>query len=1161
MSLRFILGRAGSGKTTTCLEEVRQLLQESPMGNSLVLLVPEQATFQTEYALASTPNLGGMMRAQVLSFRRLAYRVLLEVGGAARIPLGDLGQRMVLRQLLEQRKNQLRVFSRAANQTGFANVLAKTISELKLYCITPEILQEKSKILKEREDAGRLADKLADLAHLYCDLEEYLAGRYIHPDDYLGLLAQRINLSPTVQGAKVWIDSFTGFTPQEYQVLAAILQTAERVSVALCLDSRQLSRPAGETDIFFSTRQTMDKLLSLAGELGVPVESPTVLEQAVPWRFVSSPVIGHLERAFFQRPNRLWEKETAGVSLVAAANRRAEVEGVAREVIRLCRDEGYRWREIGVVLRDVEGYRDLISSIFADYGIAFFVDAKRTVMFHPLAELIRSALEVVLENWAYDPVFRYLKTDLIPLSREEVDQLENYVLAHGIRGGHWTNGQPWNFRRRYTLGEDEGFKSWEASQLAQINRARAKAVKALAGFEKSAKAAATVREVSLALFHLLEDLEVAHRLEQWSREAEKKGRLEAAREHAQVWKGVVDLLDQMVEALGEEAISLEEYARVLLAGLESLQLGLIPPGLDQVLVGSLDRSRNPNLRAAFVLGVSDGVFPARPGGEGFFSEPERERLQSAGLNLAPDGRRRLLEEQFLVYTALTRSSEYLWVSYPLADEEGRAMMPSTVIARLKEILPGLRERILPVEPPGLPAADLEFIGHPGRALSHLAVKLREAKAGIPIPALWWGVYNWALFRLQHLTSLKGIIGGLFHVNQEKAIPSLARNLYGQRMKVSVSRIEKFNACPFAHFMSYGLELKDRPQYKLAAPDLGQFFHAALKKIGDRIEAAGLDWGAISKEQCRDLVRAVTEELAPQLQNEILLSTARYRYLQNKLRRTLERSVGLLAEHARRGIFRPVGLEVGFGSGHDLPPLVLNTVGGSALEVAGRIDRIDLGVAGEGSRYLRVIDYKSGKAGLSLTDIYHGLEIQLLTYLDVALTHAPLLAGGPALPGAILYFSLQDPLISAQGPVDPAEAERRVLASLKTKGLVLADAGVVRMMDSHCLNGRSELLPVALKQDGGFYKDSAVIDDAQFAALRRHLRLVLMRAAERILAGDVAIDPYRKKNLTPCRYCIYKPVCQHDLLLEGNGFRIIKDEPKEVLWFKLNQAGEGGEGGV
>lgn len=1161
MSLRFIFGRAGSGKTSTCLAEIRQLLQESPVGNSLVLLVPEQATFQTEYALASAPNLGGMMRAQVLSFRRLAYRVFLEVGGLSRIPLGELGQRMVLRRLLERRKNQLQVFHRAANQSGFTDVLAKTISELKLYCITPETLQEKISIIKDREDAGRLADKLADLAHLYCDLEEYLAGRYIHADDYLGLLAERINLSTAFNGAQVWIDSFTGFTPQEYQVLAAILLKAERVSVALCLDSRQLLSPARETDIFFSPRQTMEKLMSLAGELGVPVENPTVLEQAVPWRFVSAPVIGHLETAFFQRPTRVWEKDVAGVSLVAAANRRAEVEGVAREVIRLCRDEGYRWREIGVVLRDVEGYRDLINSVFADYGIAFFIDVKRTVMFHPLVELIRSALEVVLENWAYDPVFRYLKTDLTPLSREEVDQLENYVLAHGIRGGHWTNGQPWNFRRRYTLGEDEGLKPWEANQLAQVNQSRTKAVKELADFERSAKTAATVREVTLALFHLLEDLAVAHSLEQWSREAEEKGRLEAAREHAQVWKGIVDLLDQMVEALGEEAMSLEEYANVLLAGLESLQLGLIPPGLDQVLVGSLDRSRNPALRAAFVLGVSDGIFPARPGGEGFFSEPERERLQAAGLNLAPDGRRRLLEEQYLVYTALTRSSEYLWVSYPVADGEGRAMMPSTVISRLKEVLPGLQQRVLPVEPPGVPAADMEFIGHPGRALSHLGVKLREAKAGIPIPALWWGVYNWALSCPRHLAALKEIIGGLYHVNQEKPVPSLARKLYGQRMQVSVSRIEKFNSCPFAHFMAYGLELKDRPQYKLAAPDLGQFFHAALKKVGDRIATTGLDWGTISKEQCRDLVGAVTEELAPELQNEILFSTARYRYIQNKLRRTLERSVGVLAEHARRGIFRPVGLEVGFGRGQDLPPLALNTVGGGTLEVHGRIDRIDLGVLEGGHKYLRVIDYKSGRAGLSLAGIYHGLEIQLLTYLDVALTHAPLLAGGPALPGAILYFSLQDPLITAQGPVDPAEAERRVLAYLKTKGLVLADAGVVRMMDSHCLKGRSELLPVALKQDGGFYNDSSVIDEAQFAALRRHLRLVLAGAAERILAGDVAIDPYRKKNFAPCRYCSYKPVCQHDPLLEGNGFRLIKEEAKEVFWFKLNQAGKGGEGGV
>jgi ATP-dependent helicase/nuclease subunit B len=1161
MSLRFILGRAGSGKTTVCLEEIRQLLREAPQGESLILLVPEQATFQTEYALTSTSELCGSMRAQVFSFRRLAYRVLLEVGGAARIPIGELGQRMVLRQLLERRKQQLRTFHRVANQPGFAGILAKTITEMKAYCITPEDLLAQREILKAKKEGEGLADKLTDLALLYRDLEEYLSGKYTHPDDYLALLAERLAFSPTFQGALVWIDSFTGFSPQEYRVLAAILKTAKRVSVALCLDSRQLSQPSGEADIFFSPRQTMEQMLALAKELGIPVENHMVLAPAVPWRFVASPVINHLETAFFQRPTRVWEKEAPGISLVAAANRRAEVEGVAREVLRLCRDAGYRWREIGVILRDVEGYRDLISSIFTDYGIALFIDAKRTVMFHPLVELIRAALEVVLDNWAYDPVFRYLKTDLCPLAREEVDQLENYVLAHGIRGSHWTDGKPWVFRRRYTLGEDQGLNPQEASQLDQINQARSKGVKALADFEKSAKAAVNVREISQALFQLLEDLQVAECLDQWSEEAEKKGRLEYAREQSQVWKGVVDLLDQMVAALGEEIISLRDYARVLLAGLESLQLALIPPGLDQVLVGSLDRSRNPNLRASFVLGASDGVFPARPGGDGFFTSPERERLQSAGLNLAPDNRRRLLDEQFLVYTALTRSSEYLWISYPLADEEGRALMPSSVITRLKEILPGLKERILPLEPPGLPAADLEFVADPHRALSYLAVKLREAKAGLPIPPIWLGVYNWALSQPRHLVLLKRILAGLFYVNQEQLLADVARKLYGQRLQVSVSRVEKFNACPFAHFMAYGLKLKDRPQYQLAAPDLGQFFHAALKKIGERILAGGLDWGALSKDDCRDLVRAVTEELAPELQNEILFSTARYRYLQKKLRRILERSVGLLALHWRRGVFRPVGLEVGFGSGQDLPPLGLKVADGSTLEVHGRIDRIDLGVAENGQRYLRVIDYKSGRSGLSLAGIFHGLEIQLLTYLDVALTNATLLAGGLAHPGAILYFSVKDPLIPALGPVDPAEAERLVLASLKTKGLVLADAGVIRMMDNSCSTGRSELLPVGLKQDGGFYQDSWVIDASQFQALRRQLRLTLAESAAKILAGEVAIDPYRKNQETPCSYCIYKPVCWHDPLLEGNDFRLIRDEPKERYWLKLIQAKEGREGGV
>lgn len=1122
---------------------------ESPQGRPLIFLVPEQATYQTELALAATPGLGGIMRAQVLSFRRLAWRVLHEAGGAARVHIGDLGKRMVLRDFLEKHKAELKVFHRAAEQPGFADSLAGAISELKLYCISPAELLSGIKLLQDGQQESLLVDKLHDLNLLYSELESYLAGRYTDPDDYLNLLVERLDKSPTVCGSEIWLDGFAGFTPQEYKVIGKLLTVAESVNIALCLDSRSSSLPLEENDLYYPTRETCEKLKNLAFELGIKLEAPQELDQQVPYRLSGAPDIAHLEDKFFKRPTVPYAGVVSGVKLVAGVNRRAEVEAAAREITRLCRDRGCHWRDIAVVLRDVETYHLLISTIFSDHGIPFFIDRKRQVMHHPLVELIRSALEVAAGGWTCDPIFRYLKTDLTPVSRDEVDLLENYVLACGIRGKKWIDEKDWNFRRRYTLDEEEQPSRRELNELDEINRIRRKAVKELVQFARTVKQAPDVRGVTTAIYVLLEALNVPGQLEKWSREAEAGGRLEEAREHIQIWGSVLELLEQVVEALGDSALGLKSYARVMDTGLESLRLGLIPPGLDQVLVGSLERSRNPNVKAAFVLGVSDGVLPARTNEDGIFNDMERQRLEEAGLQLAPGGRRRLFDENFLVYIALTRSSEYLWVSYPLSDDEGRTITPSVVVNRLKELLPGLTEKVCSVEPSGA-EDDQEFVTHPDRCLSYLAGRLREARQGLTIHPVWWDVYNW--FIEQDLLREKAVmvLAGLFYVNQEKRLAKkTSRALYGQPLKASVSRIERFKSCPFAHFLSHGLKLKERPVFKLGAPDLGQFFHAALKKFAERLEDAQTDWGSLARRDCARLAGQVVDELAPRLQNEILLSSARYRFLTRKLKRTVERAATVLAEHARRGRFRPAGLELDFGVGAALPPLVFN-LGQGIMELSGRIDRVDLARAETGS-YLRVIDYKSGTAGISLSDIYHGLGLQLLVYLDVVLAHAEILAGEECQPGGMLYFSVHDPLVKSEVPLSPQVVEDKILKALKMKGMVLADEAVVKMMDDS-IRGHSDLVPVGIKKDGGFHSRSAVLDSEQFQLLRTYLRRLLVSAGTEISTGKVDIEPYSKGGSRACRFCPYGPVCQFDQLIDGNSFSFIGNETAEEIWRKIRQ---------
>lgn len=1114
MKLGFVLGRAGTGKTEYIINEIKQTISEAPDGAPVILLVPEQATFQMETALADSMNSGGSIRAQVLSFRRLAHRVLLEVGGATRVPIGELGKRMVLRNLVASLQEDLSVFGKSVVRAGFTDCIARSIGEMKTYLISPDMLKKAAESF--HGNSVLLQEKLRDLSLLYQSLEDYLSSRYTDPDDYLKLLAEKIPYSNEFRNAVFWIDGFKGFTPLELLVIKNLFLVAEKVNLSLCLDCDCTDRELYDDDLFYPTWETLNKIKKLASEMGIEKDDPVLLKPAVPHRFKQCPEIAHLEKNYFQYPALKFEEPPQNLQIIAGANIRAEVEACAREIISMVRDHGYRWKDMAVLVRNMEQYYDIISAIFRDYRIPFFIDQKRSVMHHPLVELIRSALETMHRNWAYEPVFRYLKTDLVPVDRDSIFSLENYVLAHGVRGAKW----------------------WAEGDWADLNETRKAASYHLIEFCQAVSCAGNARLITSALYSLLDGLGVAETLDNWKAEAEAAGRPEIARVHTQLWVQVVALLDEVVEAMGEKEVSPEVYAEVLDAGFESMNIGLIPPGLDQVIAGTLDRSRSPRVKAVFLLGASEGALPARPADDGLFSDQEREKLLAVGLDLAPGSRRQVFEEQFLVYTALTRTSEKLWISYPLADTEGQAITKSPVVTRIKELFPELSETVIQVDPvSGNESEDLEFLACPDQVLGYLTAKLRAVKAGGHIEPLWWQVYNWFL-RGDQRTPALAILDGLFQQNSEKPIPRhLSRGLYGQPIKASVSRIEKFRACPFAHFGTYGLGLKERKIYRLEAPDMGELFHAALQRFVEELQVQSLDWGQLSPDDCRQINTKIIDELAPRLQNEILLSTARYRYLTGKLKKTIDRAAIVLAQHARQSRFKPLATELAFGLDGELPPLILQLPNGEALELRGRIDRLDMAET-EKCVYLRVIDYKSSDTRIRLQDIYHGLRIQLLTYLHVALSHYSKAFGVPALPGGILYFTVKEPLVTAPGPVSPDAAENAILSRLKMRGFVLADAQVFRMMDSLLESGYSKLFPVGLKKDGSFHSNSPVLDLEKWEILRDYLIHILTESGENILQGVVDIAPYQDSGTTACAYCAIKPVCKFDTLLDENKFRVL-----------------------
>jgi ATP-dependent helicase/nuclease subunit B len=1155
MSLRFLIGRSGTGKTTKIVNEIREKLRNEPEGHPILYIVPEQMTFSSEYKLVTTPGLNGMIRAQVFSFTRLAWRVLQETGGMSRVHLNSAGINMLIRKIIEERKEDLKLFQKSADKPGFIAQMEEMLTEFKRYCIRPEEIHVHSN--GETPLSQGLKDKLHDLEIVYEAFEKELFGKYIDSEDYLKLLAEKLASSSYLAGAEIYIDGFYSLTPQELLVVEQLMKVSKRVTVSLTLDRPFRQEPPEDLYLFRMSGHLYHSLYQMALRLNIEVEKDEKLSDLV--RFQENGSLQHLEQNFNIRPAVAWNEET-NVTILQAANRRAEIEGVARQIIKHVRDEGMRWKDIAVVLRDGSSYHDLITTIFDDYRIPRFIDSKKTMLNHPLLELIRSALETIIGNWRYEPVFRAIKTELLyPIDRDKrrmrakVDRLENYVLSRGIKGSQWTSKDRWGYRRIRGLELVERAQTDQEKELEnEINELKelfSAPIKTLANRLKRAKDG---REYCEALYLFLEESKVPEKLEKLKFEAEEAGLLQLSREHEGAWKAVIELLDQFVEMMGDSKLSIKQFAQILDAGLESLKFSLVPPAMDQVLVANIDLSRINDIKVAFVIGLNEGVLPAKLSDEGIFNDGDREALISQGLQVAPSSRTRMLDEEFTAYKAFTLPSNKLYVSYPLADEEGKSILASSYIKRIIEVLPRAEMKFLNNEPQEETEEEqLLYMVNDDVAISYLTTQLQQKKRGYPVDPIWWELYNYYV-ETPHLKDMASrVLSSLFYENKTKSLSEdTTKKLYGDHILASVSRMEKFNSCPFSHFASHGLKLQERKVYRLEAPDIGEMFHGALKIIADSLFEKKVSWASLSKHQCEQLAKMAVESLAPKLQNSILLSTNRHHYLKRKLEQVIGRASYALSEHARKSGFSPVGLELGFGRNGELPPLTFTLANGTTMELIGRIDRVDK-AENEHGTYLRVLDYKSSSNSLNLNEVYYGLALQMLTYLDIIISYAPSLIGKEAIPAGVLYFHVHNPIVKSNKMLTLEEIEAELMKSYKMKGLLLSDQEMLTMMDHTLEIGsscKSSIIPVDFTKSGsGISKNSKVASKEDFFALKQHVREIYQKAGDEIVRGNVEISPYKLKDKTPCTYCSFKSVCQFDQSLEENEYRTLKAFKEEDVF--------------
>ena len=1157
MSVRIVLGRSGSGKTEFCLQEIRERLTSDPTGDPIIYLVPEQMSFLSEYRLATTPGLGGMIRAQVYSFPRLAWRILQETGGFTRYHLTSVGTSMMIRKIIEDKKDQLKIFQRTADKNGFVQQLEQMLIEFKRYAVKPEDL-----LAKQGENLGEkaLTEKLHDLELVYRQFEDELFGKYLDSEDYFQLLAEKVPSSDYLKNAEIYIDGFYSFTPLELIIIEQLIKTAKRVTITLPLHQSFKQNGPAELDLFRLTGETYRNLYEMIQVNRYQQEEDVLLTNQHRWYHES---LKHLEAEFDSRPIRKFNGDTA-IHIAEAANRRAEVEGVARKIRGLAREQGLRYRDIAILMRNENDYRDILETVFTDYNIPYFIDQKRTMLNHPLIELIRSSLETVLGNWRYEPIFRAIKTDLLfPVgvdlnkAREQMDLLENYVLAYGIQGEKWTRKQRWSYRRIRGL-EFSGTAQTDAEQETEqlLNDLRAMVTVPLQRLARRLKKADSGRKLCEAVYLYIEELDIPAKLEEWRVAAEAKGSLVEAREHDQAWNAVIDLFDQFVEIMGEEDVSARQFISILDAGFESMEFSLIPPAIDQVVVANLEKTRLADIKAAFIIGVNEGVLPAKLPDEGIFGDDDREVLLQEGLKLAPPSKQRLLDENFFAYKAFTTPSELLHVSYPIANEEGKSLIPSTYIKRLADLFPNHPRHYYMADPSELPELEqLEYTSLENTALSYLAAQLQLKKRHYPVYDFWWDVYDYYMKHPRWRESARKVLSSLFYENTTKQLSEqISQELYGEEIEASVSRMELFNSCAFSHYIQHGLKLRDRQVFRLEAPDIGDLFHAALKHIAETIMTENMSWASLTLEQVQRLAKDAVDKLAPKLQNEILLSSNRHQYIKQKLQNIIGRASMIMSDHAKASGFSPIGLELGFGKKGTLPPLSFTLKNGTKMELMGRIDRVDKAEDSNGV-YLRVLDYKSSEKELNLTEVYYGLALQMLTYLDIIISHSPQLVGKQADPAGVLYFHVHNPIINATKMLSLDEIEEEILKQFKMNGLLLADENVIQMMDKTLDSGvSSQIISAGFKKDGSLTKASKVASRADFDSLRDFIRNKYVETGNGIISGVVDIDPYKLKDRLPCTFCSFKSVCQFDRALDSNEFRKLAPKKQEDILNELTREG-------
>lgn len=1143
MSLRFYFGPSGSGKSHRIYEEIMQRAAQEP-GRNFLIIVPDQFTMQTQKDLVMRSDRGGILNIDVLSFGRLSHRILEEVGTKEMPVLDDTGKSLVLQKIAADLKEQLPAMGSLLHKQGYIHEVKSAISEFMQYGIST---QDMDKLIASAEKRGALAMKLRDLKTLYRGFQDYIRDHFITTEETLDVLRRSLVKSKILPDSVVVFDGFTGFTPIQNRLIQELMRVCEETIVTVTIgEEEDPYQMDGEQKLFHLSKKTVADLVKLAAEAEV-TRGEDVFVKGGPNRFTEASALCYLEQNLFRYQYEPYTEKQCEIRMFEALSPREEVHQTALYIRKLIREEGLTYRDIAVVIGDLEGYASYVETEFGQLEIPCFLDRTRGIVLNPMIEYIKSALQLYIRDFSYDTVFHFLRSGMADISREEIDELENYVIRTGARG-YRTYSRLFT-RKTEEMQQGSGQEDTERAEetMERLNRIRQQFTDTVEILHMAPRAKAG--EYVDHLYDFLEQNQVQQKLLNYQQWFEQEGDLAKAREYAQIYRLVMDLLDQIYELLGEEEISLQEFADILEAGFGEITVGTIPQNVDRIVVGDMERTRLKQVKVLFFLGVNDGNIPKNVSKGGIISDMDREFLIESGTEMAPSPRQQMYIQRLYLYLNMTKPSQRLYLSYAKVNSDGKGIRPSYLIDTVRKLFPQLA-----VEYPQN-RSRLEQIEGRQEGARYLAEELREYADGTLREEERQDFY---LMYRAYEADPEGrdrLTAAAFRRYKESGLSRIvARALYGRQLENSVSRLETYAACACRHFLQYGLSLQEREEFGFEVSDMGNVYHAVLENFAGKLAESGRTWWDFDENFATQAIKEAVEGYAATYGETVLYSSARNEYAITRMSRILTRTVLTLQQHLKQGSFQPDDYELSFRFAEDLDSIHVDLSEEEKMHLQGRIDRIDVSEDAE-HVYVKVIDYKSGNKKFDLAALYYGLQLQLVVYMNAAMElESRKHPDKEIVPAALLYYHIDDPTIETPVELTQEQINEEILTKLRMNGVVNSDPAVVERLDRF-LQDKSKVIPVEKKKDGSFSARSGILSREELHVVSAYVDTKIRQIGREIMDGKIAANPYEKGNEEACTYCAYKKVCGFDGSIPGYEKRQLEDLDKQTLMQRMQETTE------